>query len=106
MAGIPLPSPGTSMSLSDLSHDQLVALHAEQTRAYAALQERGLKLDLTRGKPSAEQLDLSNELLTLPGDGHYTDASGTDCRNYGGGQGLTEIRDIFAELLNVPVAKL
>ena len=57
------------MSLSDLSPDELTALHAEQTRAYEALVGRGLKLDLTRGKPSAAQLDLSNELLTLPGRG-------------------------------------
>ena len=58
---------------------------------------------MTRGKPSAEQLDLSNELLTLPGEGLYMDSTGTDCRNYGGTQGLPAIRTIFAPLLNVPV---
>lgn len=94
------------MSLSDLSPDQLADLHAEQTKAHTDLVARGLKLDLTRGKPSAEQLDLSNALLDLPGDGNYTDATGTDCRNYGGGQGLLEIREIFAELLGVPVEQL
>ena len=78
----------------------------QQTRAYDELEAKGLKLDLTRGKPSAAQLDLSNELLTLPGAGNYTDAAGTDCRNYGGTQGLLEIREIFAPLLNVPVAQL
>ena len=57
------------MPLSDLSLEQLTDLHAEQTQAYDALVQRGLKLDLTRGKPSAAQLDLSNELLTLPGRG-------------------------------------
>jgi DNA-binding transcriptional MocR family regulator len=94
------------MSLSDLSPDDLAALHGEQTQAYADLRGKGLKLDLTRGKPAAAQLDLSNALLTLPGEGAYTAADGTDCRNYGGGQGLPEIREIFAELLNVPVAQL
>ena len=94
------------MSLSDLSPDELAALHAEQTRDYDALVGKGLKLDLTRGKPSAEQLDLSSDLLSLPGAGTYRDASGTDCRNYGGGQGLLEIRSIFAELLGVPVEQL
>ena len=94
------------MSLSDLSPDALAALHGEQTTAYAELVAKGLKLDLTRGKPAAAQLDLSNELLTLPGEGAYRAADGTDCRNYGGGQGLPEIREIFAELLNVPVAQL
>jgi DNA-binding transcriptional MocR family regulator len=94
------------MSLSDLSHDELAALHAEQTAAYDALAAKELKLDLTRGKPSAAQLDLSNELLTLPGEGTYMDSTGTDCRNYGGTQGLPAIRMIFAPLLNVPVDQL
>lgn len=94
------------MSLSDLSPDELAAQHDELTTAYAALVDRGLKLDLTRGKPAPAQLDLSNALLTLPGEGEYKAADGTDCRNYGGGQGLPEIREIFAELLNVPVAQL
>ena len=94
------------MFLSDLSHDELAALHAEQTEAYHTLLAKGLKLDLTRGKPSPAQLDLSNELLTLPGEGHYMDSTGTDCRNYGGTQGLPAIRTIFAPLLNVPVDQL
>jgi DNA-binding transcriptional MocR family regulator len=94
------------MRLADLSHDELLALHEEQTTAYEALVGQGLKLDLTRGKPSAAQLDLSNALLTLPGDGRYVDASGVDCRNYGGTQGLLEVREIFAPLLGVPVAQL
>jgi DNA-binding transcriptional MocR family regulator len=94
------------MLLSDLSHDELAARHAEQTEAYNALLAKGLKLDLTRGKPSPAQLDLSNELLTLPGEGNYMDSTGTDCRNYGGIQGLPSIRTIFAPLLNVPVDQL
>jgi DNA-binding transcriptional MocR family regulator len=94
------------MSLSALSRDELVALHAEQTAAYEKLAAQGLKLDLTRGKPSPEQLDLSNQLLSLPGEGDHHDASGTDVRNYGGLQGLRELREIFAPLLNVPVDQL
>ena len=87
--------------LSDLSLDQIRQLHSEQQSAYDALQARGLKLDLTRGKPSAEQLDLSNGLLSLPGPGNFSDAAGTDLRNYGGLSGLPELRQIFAELLNL-----
>ena len=94
------------MRLSELSRDELVALRTESQTAYDALLARGLKLDLTRGKPSAAQLDLSNELLELPGAGRYTDAAGVDCRNYGGTQGLTEVREIFAPLLNIPAAQL
>jgi DNA-binding transcriptional MocR family regulator len=94
------------MTLSELSRDELSQLHAEMTAAYDDLAAQGLKLDLTRGKPSSAQLDLSNALLGLPGVGDYRDASGTDCRNYGGTQGLPEIRAIFAELLNVPLGQL
>ena len=94
------------MSLSDLSREELTSLHADLTSAYDELVARGLKLDLTRGKPAPAQLDLSNGLLELPGKDSYTDSAGTDCRNYGGTMGLLEIREIFAPLLNVPVEQL
>ena len=64
---------------------------------------------MTRGKPSPAQLDLSNELLTLPGEGSFRAADGVDCRNYSpptGLYGLPELREIFAPLLNVPVDQL
>lgn len=73
---------------------------------YADLRAKNLALDLTRGKPSPAQLDLSNELLSLPGDGEYRDAAGTDLRNYGGPDGLLELREIFGELLAIPVDQL
>ena len=79
---------------------------AEFRAAYDELKARGLKLDLTRGKPAADQLDLSDGLLSLPGDGVYTDAAGTDLRNYGGPSGLPELREIFSEVLRVPVPQL
>ena len=94
------------MPLSDLSHDELAAVHADQVLAYEALVGRGLQLDMTRGKPSAAQLSLSHELLTLPGEDTYRAADGVDCRNYGGLYGLPELREIFAPLLNVPVDQL
>ncbi|MEP7023540.1 MAG: aminotransferase class I/II-fold pyridoxal phosphate-dependent enzyme [Actinomycetota bacterium] len=74
-------------------------------RDYAALVARGLSLDLTRGKPAAEQLSLSAPLLSLPGE-RYLAADGTDTRNYGNLQGLTELREIFSGPLDVPVAQL
>ena len=46
---------------------ELDAFHAEAQRRYDAFKQRGVKLNLTRGKPSVRQLDLSNELLALPG---------------------------------------
>jgi DNA-binding transcriptional MocR family regulator len=93
------------VSFQSLSRDELLAQHELQKQKYAELQAKGLKLDLTRGKPSPAQLDLSNELLTLPGE-NYRDVDGTDTRNYGGLHGLTELRAIFGELLGIPVPNL
>lgn len=87
----------THQSFSDLSSDDLAALLERQQAAYDELRAAGLKLDLTRGKPSAAQLDLSDELLTLPRG--FTDGAGTDVRNYGGLTGLAELREMFADLL-------
>ncbi len=94
------------MSLQSLSRDELQAQHDLQRRNYADLQTKKLTLDLTRGKPSAAQLDLSNALLELPGSGDFRDAEGTDTRNYGGQHGLTGLRAIFGELLGIPVPNL
>ncbi|MGN6272921.1 MAG: aminotransferase class I/II-fold pyridoxal phosphate-dependent enzyme [Protaetiibacter sp.] len=82
--------------------DSLESLRAE----YQSLRAKGLSLDLTRGKPSAAQLDLSNALLDIDLAHDYRDASGTDLRNYGGGDGVLELREIFAELLGIPVEQL
>ncbi|GAA5097164.1 aminotransferase class I/II-fold pyridoxal phosphate-dependent enzyme [Nocardia iowensis] len=89
-----------------MSHEELVSEHETQNANYATLKTEKLTLDLTRGKPSPEQLDLSAELLSLPGDGDYRDGTGTDCRNYGGLHGLPELRAIFGELLGIPVDNL
>ncbi|NIL78323.1 aminotransferase class I/II-fold pyridoxal phosphate-dependent enzyme [Rhodococcus sp. B10] len=88
-----------------MNHEELVSEHDRQSARYEQLKAEKLVLDLTRGKPSPEQLDLSAELLTLPGD-DFRDCNGTDCRNYGGLTGLPELRAIFGELLNIPVGNL
>lgn len=67
--------------------------------AYQAFQTRGLKLNLTRGKPSPAQLDFSAELLGLPGRAGSFMADGADCRNYGGLQGLPAARQLFSGML-------
>src|SRR6185369_2735549 len=82
-----------AVSFQSLGLDELQTQHELQTRNYADLQAKGLKLDLTRGKPSPAQLDLSNALLTLPGE-DFRDGDGTDTRNYGGLHGLPELRAI------------
>jgi DNA-binding transcriptional MocR family regulator len=91
----------TCMSASELNRHR-----DELRREYEALQAQGLTLDLTRGKPSAEQLDLSEPLLELPGVGKHLAGDGTDTRNYGGLRGLPELRQIFGEPLQVPTEQL
>jgi DNA-binding transcriptional MocR family regulator len=66
---------------------------------YDAFQAQGLRLDLTRGKPSPAQLDLSAALLSLPGEKDFLAEGATDCRNYGGLQGLVEARRLFSPLM-------
>jgi hypothetical protein len=75
----------------DTRIEQLEARHQQ-------LKARQLKLDLTRGKPATEQLDLSNALDGILG-GDYRLADGSDARNYGGLRGIPEARQLGAELL-------
>ncbi len=85
--------------LTDLDPERLTALRDELQAAYDALLERGLALDLTRGKPSTAQLDLADALLNLP-EG-VKDPAGVDVRNYGGLEGIGALRALFADLLGV-----
>ncbi|MCF8603676.1 aminotransferase class I/II-fold pyridoxal phosphate-dependent enzyme [Gordonia sp. HY442] len=81
-----------SMSVEELRHTQ-----EDLQKRYETLCAAGLKLDLTRGKPGTDQLDLATPMLSLPGD-DYLSPGGTDCRNYGGVTGLAELRELFGEL--------
>ena len=88
------------MTLDSLTRDDLVSRERDLSAEYARLKDVGLKLDLTRGKPSPEQLSLSDELDTILG-GQYVLDDGTDVRNYGGVTGIGEARRLGAELLGV-----
>ncbi|WDT92009.1 aminotransferase class I/II-fold pyridoxal phosphate-dependent enzyme [Streptomyces sp. SCSIO-PteL053] len=90
---------------TELNPDSLTELLEQAREDYRDLVARRLTLDLTRGKPAPEQLDLSNGLFSLPGE-RYTSEDGTDLRNYGGLQGLPELREIFSETLQVPTGQL
>ncbi|HEY4052145.1 MAG TPA: aminotransferase class I/II-fold pyridoxal phosphate-dependent enzyme [Terriglobales bacterium] len=79
---------------------------AEIKQRYDAFKARGLKLNLTRGKPAAAQLDLSSELLSLPGANDFTAEDGSDCRNYGGLQGLLETRRLFSGIMGAPAEQI
>ena len=74
-------------TLETLPTKDLTAFHDQIQSRYDDFKKRGLKLDLTRGKPSSEQLDLSNGLLGLPGADDFLAFDKTDTRNYGVLQG-------------------
>jgi DNA-binding transcriptional MocR family regulator len=86
--------------LPSLRADELRGYHAQIRQRYEAFAKRGVKLNLTRGKPSAEQLDLSNQLLNLPGSSDFS-AGPIDTRNYGDLQGLPELRALLAPVFGV-----
>ena len=91
--------------LPALSADDLRAYHGQIRQRYDAFAKRGLKLNLTRGKPSAAQLDLSNALLSLPGNGDFTSGN-IDVRNYGELLGLPELRALMAPVFGVTADRL
>jgi aspartate/methionine/tyrosine aminotransferase len=86
--------------LPGLTRDELTAFHADARARYEAFAKRGVTLNLTRGKPSSQQLDLSNALLELPGKGDFM-AGAIDCRNYGDLQGIPDLRHLLAPIFGV-----
>ncbi len=87
--------------LTQLSDREKVALKAELQQQYDHFKTRNLSLDMTRGKPCAEQLDLSMEMLTCVDTDHYKSQDGSDCRNYGGLDGITEAKALFSQFMEV-----
>ena len=74
---------------------------------YAVLCKARLSIDMTRGKPSAAQLDLSNAMLNLPGNGDFYQVDGGDSRNYFGSiQGIPEARALFAPMMGAPPERI
>ena len=73
---------------------------------YHVIKTRGLNLDITRGKPCSEQLDLALGLLDAVNGQNYLAQAGTDTRNYGGLDGIPEAKKLFAEYLEVQPQEL
>ncbi|WP_339898752.1 aminotransferase class I/II-fold pyridoxal phosphate-dependent enzyme [uncultured Gilvimarinus sp.] len=89
------------MQLDQATVEQLREWEAELAGQYQAIVAKQLSLDVTRGKPSAEQLSLSD---TLDGvlEGQYITDNGTDTRNYGGIDGIAEAKRLGSDLMGVP----
>ncbi|MDR2736163.1 MAG: aminotransferase class I/II-fold pyridoxal phosphate-dependent enzyme, partial [Gracilibacteraceae bacterium] len=69
--------------------------------SYNAYVNKKLKLDMSRGKPGEDQLALSGDMLTILRGDDYTSPGGIDCRNYGGLEGIPEMKGIFADILDI-----
>lgn len=88
-------------SYSNLSTSELQHEIETLEKRYNAFKEQKLKLDMTRGKPCSEQLDVSAEILDIPSKELRKAADGTDTFNYGVLDGLPEAKALFAEMLGV-----
>ena len=82
---------------SQMSESELSAVKNEFTAFLGKCKEKGKKLNMTRGVPSEEQLSLCNDMLTCLSAQDYIAANGIDCRNYGGIDGIPEMKKIFAK---------
>ena len=90
------------MQYKDLSKAELVAVKAALAEEYEGYRERNLSLDLSRGKPSPSQLDLSLGLLSRQRTVEDCRAKdGTDCRNYGLAFGLPEMKKMWSDITGV-----
>ncbi len=91
--------------MSDYRSMELEALEKEFYKVkeeYEKIKALGLSLDMTRGKPGFDQLDLSEGLLeNVGGQKGYIAMKGTDCRNYGGLDGLDELKELFGRVLGI-----
>lgn len=85
----------------DLKQEELVATYHQLHKQYAAYCQKNLKLDMSRGKPSSAQLDLSADMLHCLSADDYMSSNKIDCRNYGGVDGIPEMKDLFADILEV-----
>lgn len=88
------------MRYTEMNKEQLAAEKERLEQQFNEYKAKGLKLDMSRGKPSPDQLDLSMEIMDHYGN-EYVSENGTDCRNYGLLDGIPEAKAIFSEMLEV-----
>lgn len=84
-----------------MSKEELTALYNAEKAKLAEYKKKGLKLDMSRGKPGPEQLDLTDDMLTHCLDGDHTSETGVDCRNYGVLDGIFEAKRLFMPMIGV-----
>ena len=90
------------MLYSKMSSEELLQEKEALQKRYDDFKSQGLALDMSRGKPSPEQLDITMDMLdTVKFENAYKAENGFDCRNYGVLDGIEECKKIFADLLEV-----
>ena len=95
------------MEYRSLTKEQLENEKAELAVEYNHIASKGLKLDMSRGKPNKEQLDLTEGMLSVIScDDDCKSESGTDCRNYGVLDGIPEAKKLFSDLLGIPTKNI
>ena len=88
----------------DLSRDELLEMKNELETRFEDVKSKGLKLDMSRGKPSAAQLDLAMGMMdVLRSDSDLKCEEGVDCRNYGVLDGIREAKQLLADMMEVPI---
>ncbi len=95
------------MEYASLTKEQLLAEQAKLEQEYQKYYNGERKLDMSRGKPNKEQLDISEGMLTaLSSDADCYAENGLDCRNYGILDGIPEAKTLFADLLGIPAGNI
>ena len=88
---------------TEMTKEELLALKAPLKEKYKEYQAKNLSLNMARGKPCAEQLDLSMGMMdVLNSSSDLTCDDGTDCRNYGVLDGIKEAQELLADMMEVP----
>ncbi len=95
------------MEYASMSKAELLALQEKLQEQYEAYCAMGLNLDLSRGKPGRDQVDLCDDMLLSVQSGEDCICeNGTDCRNYGVLDGIPEAKRLFSDLLGIPEANI
>ena len=90
------------MLYNKMSREELVSLKSELEKKYEEVKSLGLSLDMSRGKPGSDQLDITNDMLKCMSTFDDCKAeNGFDCRNYGVLDGIPECKKLFADILGV-----
>ena len=91
------------VAYEELSKEELLQLKSELEAQFDEVKAKNLKLDMSRGKPSTEQLNLSMDMMdVLKSDSDLVCEEGVDCRNYGVLDGIAEAKQLLADMMEVP----